>query len=57
MRTERKIVLGISFPIELLEALDKMADQDGRSRSAYVTHLIRQEIRKTHKNGTVKNAV
>jgi hypothetical protein len=34
-----------------------MADQDGRSRSAYVTHLIRQQIRKTQKNGTAKNPV
>jgi metal-responsive CopG/Arc/MetJ family transcriptional regulator len=57
MRTARKIVLGISFPLELLDTLDQMAAQDGRSRSAYVTHLIRQQIRKTHKNGTAKNPV
>jgi metal-responsive CopG/Arc/MetJ family transcriptional regulator len=39
----------ISVPAHTVQALDEAAKKEGRSRSNYVTHIIKQAIRQTRK--------
>ena len=46
MKTPRKIGRGISFPPRLLQTAQAAAVQQGISLSAYVLHLVRQDLTK-----------
>lgn len=48
-------VINIYISDNVVKELDEMASKEGRSRSNYVTHIIKQAIRQTRKANMQKS--